>query len=234
MERSGSENWRSGSKHVGLVNKISAPVNVHGFGSEISAVDKRYMPFCVNGGVAEEVEPMNIAVVTRAQSRMNAVERTDSVNKQMVTRTDVCNDACTDELSEGDLEKNEFMRMPNECVSHKELVKLQRADVELKPLFVLWPRQTDMLEQEGVAMKLLMGVLVRRWSEKIMPQGMGLTQIVAPGQISKKFLNVAHDISASGHFGTQKTLDRLLRHFWWPGMNTSVREYCRLCDVCQR
>ena len=29
-ERSGNENWRSGPKHVGLVNEISAPVNVHG------------------------------------------------------------------------------------------------------------------------------------------------------------------------------------------------------------
>ena len=323
-ERSFNENWRSGAQHVGLVNKLSAPVDVHGFGSDIT-VDKRYMPFCVNGGVfdeneakrsvvflrdsgslqslvskecvrlnefkdtgetrllkgisgavmelplvqmrvecefakgeilcclinelpagisiligndiAMEGEPMNIAVVTRAQSRLNADERTERVNEQVLTQADVCNDACTDELSEGDLEQlfsdsDDFMRVPNECVSHKELVKLQRADVELKPLFVL-AEANGHVGAGRSGYEIVNGVLVRRWSDKITPQGIGLTQIVAPSQIRKKLLNVAHDSLASGHLGTQKTLDRLLRHFWWPCVNKSVGEYCRSCEVCQ-
>src|SRR5678815_2843397 len=32
----------------------------------------------------------------------------------------------------------------------------------------------------------------------------------------------------------KKTIDRLLCHFWWPGVFRDVKEYCRSCDVCQR
>ena len=48
------------------------------------------------------------------------------------------------------------------------------------------------------------------------------------------FEKLAHDVPMSGHFGWEKTLARVGKHFWWPGVTINVAEYCRLCKVCQR
>ena len=66
------------------------------------------------------------------------------------------------------------------------------------------------------------------------PEGFGRTQVLVPISLRSKIIRVAHDVPSSGHLGTQKTLDRVLRHFYWPGIFKYVREYCRTCDVCQR
>jgi len=45
---------------------------------------------------------------------------------------------------------------------------------------------------------------------------------------------VAHDSILGGHLGSQKTLDRVMSNFYWPGINNDVTRYCQSCDVCQR
>ena len=49
----------------------------------------------------------------------------------------------------------------------------------------------------------------------------------------EQILNLAHDNAMSGHFGFTKTYNRILRHFFWPGLKASVVEYCRTCHVYQ-
>ena len=43
-----------------------------------------------------------------------------------------------------------------------------------------------------------------------------------------------HSSPIGGHFGYHKTLSRLKKNFTWPGMRTSIKEYIRSCDICQR
>ncbi|KAI0993224.1 hypothetical protein K3495_g14960 [Podosphaera aphanis] len=43
-----------------------------------------------------------------------------------------------------------------------------------------------------------------------------------------------HDSHATGHPGRNNTIAILSRSFYWPGMNNSVRRFCRNCDVCGR
>lgn len=45
-------------------------------------------------------------------------------------------------------------------------------------------------------------------------------------------LHECHD--AAGHFGADKTLELLARHYYWPRMRQSVEAYVRSCDPCQR
>ena len=37
-----------------------------------------------------------------------------------------------------------------------------------------------------------------------------------------------------GHFGRDKTYDRIASRFYWPEMSGDVREYVATCDICQR
>src|ERR1700733_775003 len=49
-----------------------------------------------------------------------------------------------------------------------------------------------------------------------------------------EFLEMAHDLSISGHMGQHNTYYRLQDAIWWPGMQDDVTEYVRSCDICQK
>lgn len=46
-------------------------------------------------------------------------------------------------------------------------------------------------------------------------------------------LSLAHDHELSGHLGITKTYNRILRHFFWPGLKSDVAAFCRSCHTCQ-
>ena len=47
-----------------------------------------------------------------------------------------------------------------------------------------------------------------------------------------KVLYMAHLLGA--HLGMDKTRDRILNRFYWPGVKKDVEDYCRACPECQR
>lgn len=46
-------------------------------------------------------------------------------------------------------------------------------------------------------------------------------------------LKLAHEHSWSGHLGVTKTHDRILQHFFWPGLKVDVAKFFKTCSVCQ-
>ena len=59
--------------------------------------------------------------------------------------------------------------------------------------------------------------------------------IVPNNQGIRTFLiSEAHDQITSGHFGEQKTWDRLSQHWSWKGAREDVKEYIRTCASCQK
>ena len=46
-------------------------------------------------------------------------------------------------------------------------------------------------------------------------------------------LSIAHDIPLAGHLGVNKTTDRILQHFLWPGIRGSVAKHCKKCHPYQ-
>ncbi|KAM9456054.1 retrovirus-related Pol polyprotein from transposon 17.6 [Clarias gariepinus] len=46
-------------------------------------------------------------------------------------------------------------------------------------------------------------------------------------------LQLAHEHPLSGHLGVNKTYKRISRYFFWPGLKSSVSNFCRSCHVCQ-
>ncbi|KAL8605940.1 hypothetical protein ACOMHN_024764 [Nucella lapillus] len=74
------------------------------------------------------------------------------------------------------------------------------------------------------------GVLVRKFQD---PRWK-LTQICVPKSLRANLLQLAHDMPMGGHLGTNKTLKRLHKDFYWPGLTADVKMYCRSCPVCQK
>lgn len=58
-------------------------------------------------------------------------------------------------------------------------------------------------------------------------------QIVVHDVYRQKVMCLAHDHHFSGHLGVTKTYNRILRHFFWPGLKIKVLEYCRTFHTCQ-
>ncbi len=59
-------------------------------------------------------------------------------------------------------------------------------------------------------------------------------RLYIPAGMRETILHEAHDANISGHLGMDKTLERISRRFYWPQLETSVREYVRTCQACQR
>ena len=57
---------------------------------------------------------------------------------------------------------------------------------------------------------------------------------IPKGPIRLKLLQENHDCVFSGHQGRDRTFWNLSRHFYWPGMGKSVKEFVKSCESCQR
>jgi hypothetical protein len=43
-----------------------------------------------------------------------------------------------------------------------------------------------------------------------------------------------HDSWIAEHAGQWKTLELLMRSYWWPNMSCYIRQYCKTCNMCLR
>ena len=59
-------------------------------------------------------------------------------------------------------------------------------------------------------------------------------QVVVPSKLHRQVMSLAHDSAMAGHMGVKRTLDRVQRNFYWPGVNGDVRRFVSSCDACQR
>ena len=111
-----------------------------------------------------------------------------------------------------------------------DIASLQKGDLEIGSLYeqaqergILAPTSA---ENQECRYYRLNGVLHRK-------HGLG-AQLVVPKKVRELVLKLGHSIPWAGHLGRQKTLSRISRHFFWPGMNKEVANYCRSCPECQQ
>ena len=84
-----------------------------------------------------------------------------------------------------------------------------------------------MAELKGVSDKFVMeeGILYRLYKVKI---GSTTKRLVVPQSKRKYLLQLAHTSLFSAHLGSNRTLERLQRNFYWPGLVSDVRRYVNL------
>ena len=109
-------------------------------------------------------------------------------------------------------------------ISHRDqLLQEQRAEDDL----VKW-RNTE--EREKIRERD--GLLLRVWRPRDAPD-VEYEQIVLPKRYRKDVLKLAHDLPAAGHLGRDKTIQRIIRRFYWPTMFRDIATYIRNCPACQ-
>ncbi|XP_029178454.1 uncharacterized protein LOC114946194 [Nylanderia fulva] len=56
--------------------------------------------------------------------------------------------------------------------------------------------------------------------------------IIVPRNFINQVLEEAHDSASDGHFGVNKTLEKIRKRFYWATCKNDVEDWCRSCKVC--
>ena len=120
-------------------------------------------------------------------------------------------------------------------LSNDQLFKLQQADVTCKAIvcalkFGSLPKDPKLLSIVQRAMPycfISAGILQYRFSPRT-------NLIVAPVALHELILQLCHDNPLSGHFGTRKTIDRVVSKYWWPRIVPDTELYCKKCHTCAK
>ncbi|KAG1926090.1 gag-pol fusion protein [Pimephales promelas] len=111
------------------------------------------------------------------------------------------------------------------------MAELQQTDPVLSPLY-----QRAILTSQEEGGNAVEDRVVERFvlQEKVLyrQQGDGF-QMVVPKAVQNIVLSLGHSIPWAGHLGRQKTLARIKRHFYWPGLRADVVKFCKTCPECQ-
>jgi len=184
-------------------------------------------------------EPISdVNVVTRSMMAAQAAKNDQSTHQNsVVLPTDVKNATEAVHTSEDNFPDVEILSyvaplfdedpVTIDTVNRDKLIELQQNDSSLQSLFAL-------CDQNDSGYSLQSDVLVRVYRDSVSPPDAAVHQIVAPAVLRPRLLQIAHEIPAAAHLGVAKTTARLQRHFYWPGVTSNVKQFCRMCDVCQR
>ncbi len=113
----------------------------------------------------------------------------------------------------------------------EEIIELQKQDDSLRNWFQkAEENQTENNDEHKVNFVFKNGLL---WRKKEVEKR-EITQLAVPKPLREKVMKLAHDCIMSGHQGVKKTYQRVVAHFFWPGVHGDVVRYCRSCDICQR
>ena len=186
-------------------------------------------------------EVFHASVVTRSQTQRlrdvvppNDVDLSDSFVAHPEECERLCEPAFTQSRSSpAPVVKDEKRerKQSDVSLSLNKLINAQQKDPTLVSCFKAIQSVSDHAS-ESPAYFIRDGLLMRRWRPQKSNEWNDIEQIVMPSENRRAILSVAHDCVA-GHLGVTKTFNRVLRHFFWPGLKRDVRRYCKTCHVCQ-
>ncbi|KAI8513239.1 hypothetical protein Bbelb_098780 [Branchiostoma belcheri] len=90
-------------------------------------------------------------------------------------------------------------------------------------------RHTLELYRDWELLEVHDGVLYRCWH---LDSGLPKRQLLVPKVWVERVLHGVHDNPEGGHLGIEKTKEKLLRSFYWPGLTKDVVVHVTCCDTC--
>ena len=78
------------------------------------------------------------------------------------------------------------------------------------------------------------GLIYRRYVSSGDMEAEEVEQLVLPKACRQAVIKLAHSIPLAEHLGKKKTLSRVQKRFYWPGIYHDVSTYCKSCEECQK
>nr|XP_034316716.1 uncharacterized protein LOC117686144 isoform X1 [Crassostrea gigas] len=121
-------------------------------------------------------------------------------------------------------------------VSPEDILQEQRNDETLKKLWSLAESGQLKHFSDGGFSKMCerKQMLFREFCNPKVSSGKLFRQLIVPRKYRTIVMKIAHETLMGGHLGSKKTTDRVVSEFYWPGIQSDIRRFCRSCDVCQR
>ncbi|XP_033761108.1 uncharacterized protein LOC117342916 [Pecten maximus] len=119
-----------------------------------------------------------------------------------------------------------------EAEEHVVESEMEREDESLSKIKAKSLSSAEEADEDDVAFYREHDILRRKWRT-----GDGKTagkQLVLPKSLRQAVIKLAHDRPLAGHLGQEKTKQRILQSFYWPGMFSDIKSYYQTCDVCQK
>ena len=120
-------------------------------------------------------------------------------------------------------------------LSRKKLIEYQENDPEIRELKEK-ALDKDEIQRVPVGYYVDNGVLMRKFRPpevSVEDVWTVVNQIVVPKVYRKEIIAMAHDLPLGGHLGVNKTVEKILKQFFWPGLRSEVAQFCRGCHTCQ-
>ena len=109
----------------------------------------------------------------------------------------------------------------------------QQTDKSLQKLRTWASENQEIVKRSGkIRWFLKNGLIYREYQAN--ESGKNFVQLVIPEKFRDIVLKLAHESIISGHLATSRTTARILTEFYWPGILSDVKRFCRSCDICQR
>lgn len=123
-----------------------------------------------------------------------------------------------------------------EIVTAEKLQQAQETDTTLDKFRELSKSGEVKVTRNGGKSKFIVqkGILYREFQSPTVQFGEKFLQVVVPRPYRDQVMKLAHESILGGHQGTQKTTDKVLSNFFWPGLTTDISRFCQSCDRCQR
>ncbi|KAM7311781.1 uncharacterized protein ISCGN_008688, partial [Ixodes scapularis] len=118
------------------------------------------------------------------------------------------------------------------AVTPETLMSEQQNDLSLRSCFQnVGKTLTGKKRKHSCVFMVRNGILFRSYGTSA---GREVHQLVVPKKFRTTILKMAHDGILAGHQGAQKTINRVLEEFFWPGVGADVKRFVKSCDRCQR
>lgn len=89
---------------------------------------------------------------------------------------------------------------------------------DVKAFWSMWPSLT-----------LKNGTIIRKFKRA---EG-SVEQVLLPRSLRTQVLGLLHENPSGGHFGHEKTLEKVKSRYYWIGCSSDVKDWCAGCNVCQ-
>ena len=129
--------------------------------------------------------------------------------------------------------------VPDQCddeINVQKLMQAQKEDQALNKLWNLAQSGEEYTKKGGKKWKYFVkkDVLYRQFEQTKGTKVTEVRQIVVPTKYRRRVMSLGHESIVGGHMSSQKTSDRILSNFYWPGIMSDVARFCRSCDICQK
>jgi hypothetical protein len=115
-------------------------------------------------------------------------------------------------------------------VTREQLIANQKVDNRLAKCFSSVVSVKE-VKKKNVAYFIYGNLLMRKWTSHVEVDGdwNALYQLVIPTAFRQNGLSLTHQWSS--HLGITMTDDRILQHFFWPGLKQDVAQFCLTCQI---